>query len=60
MIVFDFTKRETFENVTKWLLQLRLHAIMEDPPILVLGNKRDLDTEIEVTPQDISDFHANN
>lgn len=33
---------------------------MEDPPILVLGNKRDIDTDIQVTQQEISEFQEQN
>jgi Ras-related protein Rab-1A len=53
VIVFDLTSRESFENVNKWLLQLRLHSIMEDPPIVILGNKKDLDGQQKVTSEDI-------
>lgn len=60
MLVFDFTRRETFDNLAKWLLQLRLHATMEDPPILILGNKRDLEGQIEVTPEDLAAFKQEN
>jgi GTPase SAR1 family protein len=43
VIVFDFTNRATFESVDKWIRLLRVHATMEQPPIVVLGNKKDLE-----------------
>ncbi len=42
VIVFDYTRRETFQNVTKWIEQLRLRATIEEPTIVLLGNKVDV------------------
>ena len=61
MIVFDFTRRDTFLNVAKWLQLLRLHATQEDPPVTVLGNKRDMDRKhYEVSNDDIEEFQSVN
>ena len=41
LLVFDITRRSTFENATSWLQDLR--QIAEDGIVVVLvGNKRDL------------------
>jgi Ras-related protein Rab-12 len=45
VIVFDLTRKETFDNVPKWINTLMMHALMENPPILILGNKKDLDEQ---------------
>jgi small GTP-binding protein len=42
VIVFDYTRRETFENVKNWIKILKEKATVEDPTILVLGNKIDI------------------
>ena len=41
VLVYDLTKQKTFQNVEKWLLEVREHA---DPSIIVMliGNKSDL------------------
>ena len=44
ILVFDISRRQTFESVTSWLQDLRL--IAEDGIVVVLvGNKSDLDVE---------------
>ena len=51
VIVFDYTRSETFQNVTKWIKQLRDRATITDPTIVVLGNKVDIQdkSKIQVT-----------
>ena len=41
LLVYDITKRESFENCERWLRELRAHA---DPSIvaMLVGNKCDL------------------
>ena len=41
MLVYDIAKHVTFENVDRWLTELRTHA---DPNIVIMlvGNKSDL------------------
>lgn len=57
VIVFDLTRKETFDNVPKWINTLMMHALMENPHILILGNKKDLDEQSQITSQDIEDLH---
>ncbi|GKB16609.1 Ras-related protein Rab11C, partial [Tanacetum coccineum] len=51
LLVYDITKRPTFDNVQRWLRELRANA---DSNIVVLmaGNKSDLDHLRAVTAQD--------
>ncbi len=42
IIVFDYTKYETFENVKEWMAKLRLRCTVQQPTIVILGNKYDL------------------
>ena len=41
LVVYDITKKPTFENLEKWLKELRQHA---DPNVcvMIVGNKTDL------------------
>lgn len=48
MIVFDLTKFSTFENVKKWVSIIRDNG---DVPIVLCGNKSDLDTERAVSSE---------
>ncbi|MHA1519880.1 MAG: ADP-ribosylation factor-like protein [Promethearchaeota archaeon] len=46
-IIFDLSRRETFENLSKWISMLS-EMFNEEIPFIILGNKSDL------TPQEIS------
>lgn len=41
LLIFDITKRQSFENLTRWLRELRDHAD-SNIVIMVVGNKSDL------------------
>lgn len=51
ILVYDVTRRSTFDNVKKWLEELRKHG---DPDIVVLlvGNKSDLKQNRQVDPEE--------
>ena len=55
MLVYDVSKRLTFENVERWLKELRTHA---DPSIVVMlvGNKCDLKHLQQVPTDDAKAF----
>jgi small GTP-binding protein len=46
IIVFDVSRKETFENIQLWLDELRAHVDYE-VPVLLVANKIDLRGEIE-------------
>lgn len=50
LIVFDLTKRNTFETVKEWVEQVRAHS--EKVSIAICGNKADLSNEREVEMND--------
>ena len=56
VVVFDVTKRATFDNVSTWLEQIKTYS---DPaknhPILLVGNKADLPNR-EVSLAEAEDF----
>lgn len=41
IIVYDITKRETFENISKWVQEVRSHS-HEKVNMVLIGNKSDL------------------
>ena len=49
-IVYDITKKETFDSVEKWLNELKLNG---DPDIVtfLIGNKNDLEESREVSKE---------
>ncbi|KAK8948517.1 Ras-related protein RABA1d [Platanthera zijinensis] len=51
LLVFDVTRRDTFENIERWLRELRQHT---DPNIVVMlvGNKSDLRHLVSVSTDD--------
>ncbi len=48
-IVFDLTKRESFDNVTKWYNELMEFVHNKDLPIILVGNKKDLEGQREIS-----------
>ena len=59
VIVFDLTKRETFEYLPKWIKELKDNA-PDKIAILILGNKSDLTDERVVSPEEITKFIEDN
>jgi len=59
LLVYDISKRLTFENVERWLKELRTHA---DPSIVVMlvGNKCDLKHLQAVLTDDAKAFAEQN
>ncbi|KAH7387910.1 hypothetical protein KP509_16G048100 [Ceratopteris richardii] len=55
MLVYDITKRQTFENMARWLEELRGHADM-NIVIMLVGNKSDLGAFRAVSTEDAKEF----
>lgn len=51
LLVYDITKRQTFDNVQRWLRELRDHAD-SNIVIMMAGNKSDLNHLRAVSPED--------
>jgi len=47
VVVYDITRRETFDNITYWLNELQKYT-PESMKIVLIGNKVDLDNERQV------------
>ena len=59
LLVYDITNRETFNSLANWLSDARTLA-SPNIVILLVGNKRDLDAEREVTFLEASRFAQEN
>jgi Ras-related protein Rab-1A len=55
IIVYDITSMSSFNNVKKWLTDIKNYAPDEDQlSILILGNKSDQEAKRQVTKEDIA------
>jgi len=59
LLVYDITKRSSYENVPRWLKELREHAD-DQIVIMLVGNKRDLRNNREVTTDEAKQFAEEN
>lgn len=55
MLVYDITKRQSFDHVVRWLEELRAHAD-QNIVIMLIGNKSDLGTLRAVPTEDAKEF----
>ncbi|KAH7570667.1 hypothetical protein ACOSP7_018995 [Xanthoceras sorbifolium] len=55
MLVYDISKRQTFDHMAKWLEELRGHAD-KNIAIMLVGNKSDLRTLRAVPTEDAKEF----
>ncbi|CAN6181800.1 unnamed protein product [Urochloa humidicola] len=55
MLVYDITKRQSFDHVVRWLEELRGHAD-KNIVIMLIGNKSDLGTLRAVPMEDAKEF----
>ncbi|CAN4114890.1 unnamed protein product [Withania somnifera] len=55
LLVFDITKRQTFDHIPRWLEELRAHAD-KNIVIMLIGNKTDLEDQRAVPTQDAKEF----
>lgn len=59
LLAYDISKRITFENVGRWLKELREHAD-ENIVIMLVGNKRDLRHMRQVSTDEAKEFAEEN
>uniref|UniRef100_A0ACD5XXK5 Uncharacterized protein n=1 Tax=Avena sativa TaxID=4498 RepID=A0ACD5XXK5_AVESA len=55
MLVYDMTKRQSFDHIPRWLEELRSHAD-KNIVIMLIGNKSDLGTLRAVPTEDAKEF----
>lgn len=55
LLVYDITKRQTFDHIPRWLEELRAHAD-KNIVIMLIGNKTDLENQRAVPTEDAKEF----
>ena len=50
-LVYDITRKETFDSVDKWIPDLKANE-SENISIIIIGNKSDLEDRRQVTKED--------
>ncbi|KAL5226124.1 hypothetical protein ABZP36_012763 [Zizania latifolia] len=55
LLVYDITKRQSFDHIPRWLDELRGHAD-KNIVIMLVGNKSDLEDERAVSTEDAKEF----
>jgi len=55
MLVYDITKRQSFDHIPRWLEELRNHAD-KNIVIILIGNKSDLENQRQVPTEDAKEF----
>ena len=59
LVVYDITERESFDNLTSWLIEIEKNA-NKNVYKLLIGNKYDLEDKRKVTYQEGKDFAESN
>ena len=54
-LVYDVTKRDSFENINKWLYEVKSHS-HEKVEIVLIGNKNDMKNKREVSYEEGEKF----
>jgi Ras-related protein Rab-11A len=57
LLVYDISKRQTFENAEKWFKELQEHAV-EDIVVILIGNKSDLTHLRAVSTDEAREFSS--
>lgn len=55
MLVYDITRRQSFDHIPRWLEELRSHAD-KNIVIMLVGNKTDLEKQRAVSTEDAKEF----
>ena len=58
LIVFDLTRRKTFDNISSWINEIKNYG-NRDTTIVILGNKSDITEEREIPENDIKESILN-
>eukprot|EP01138_Halocafeteria_seosinensis_P006565 gb/GECG01006711.1/.p1 GENE.gb/GECG01006711.1/~~gb/GECG01006711.1/.p1 ORF type:complete len:212 (+),score=22.95 gb/GECG01006711.1/:1-636(+) len=59
LLVYDISRRETFNNLTRWLEEARQNG-NRNMVVMLIGNKSDLDHRRQVSYQEGEEFARNN
>ena len=56
MVVYDITRKDSFNNITKWLKEIENNCTQTDLPIVIAGNKKDLEEDRQVLTEEAATF----
>eukprot|EP00469_Lotharella_globosa_P005857 CAMPEP_0167792476 /NCGR_PEP_ID=MMETSP0111_2-20121227/12582_1 /TAXON_ID=91324 /ORGANISM="Lotharella globosa, Strain CCCM811" /LENGTH=214 /DNA_ID=CAMNT_0007685399 /DNA_START=60 /DNA_END=704 /DNA_ORIENTATION=- len=60
LLVYDITRRDTFNHLTQWLKEARQNSSHQDMVIMLIGNKKDLDMRRQVSYKEGEQFAQQN
>ncbi|GAB5353042.1 hypothetical protein AAMO2058_000004400 [Amorphochlora amoebiformis] len=60
LLVYDITRRDTFNHLTQWLKEARQNSSHQDMVIMLIGNKSDLDHRRQVSTKEGQQFADKN
>ena len=61
ILVYDITRRQTFENVNLWLKEVKMYVGLDKVKLALIGNKLDQSAKREVSPEEgqlLADRHS--
>jgi small GTP-binding protein len=58
LVMFDLTDRKTFDKLNEWIESFK--EIRGEQPIILIGNKSDLENQKKITDKEASDYAVNN
>ena len=56
LVVYDISNKESFENLKKWINNLKQHVSEVETEILIVGNKVDLEHKREISYEEAKEF----
>ena len=59
LLVYDITRRDSYEHLNKWLKEIKNNA-SKDITIILIGNKKDLENQRQVTYEEGESFAREN
>lgn len=59
VLIYDVTSRDTFQNITTWITQIKENA-STSAKIIIVGNKIDMTDQIKVSTDEISKLASEN
>jgi len=58
LLIYDMTSKKTFEKLDEWVQDFR--DARNDAPIILIGNKSDLETQIKISESEATDYANQN
>ena len=56
MIVYDISNKSSFDRLPVWLQEIENNCKAEDVPVVIAGNKKDLEEERQVVREEAEEF----